>query len=358
MRTSMKLLTVLADGGVAAPGAPTITAPSADATASSLTPTISWNRSADDPADGSVVYTVTLTLNAANVALTSASNLNATSYVINPTVLGYLAISDNAYTVTVTPSRSGLTGAAATRNFYVTPASVSGLRAWLDSTYGLFQDNLGTTPATADGDAVGYWTDRSGNTYHATQATGTAKPTLKLNIQNGQPVLRFDGGDSLAFPNDNLLDLPITVFLALKVNGASGFRYYLARQNAATNGGVAFYADTANHAMQVIDAASAYPTVVRTNAANAFDVLIAQAAEGDKAYMGRNTTSLTASTDTITSFSNAVAFNATIGRMPTSAANFLDGDYGLILIYDSKLGATNLSAVAAYVGTKYGVTIS
>jgi hypothetical protein len=56
-------------------------------------------------------------------------------------------------------------------------------------------DSLGLS----DGDAVGTWTDSSGNGYDATQATGSAKPTYKTNITlAGKPVVRFDGGDYLA----------------------------------------------------------------------------------------------------------------------------------------------------------------
>jgi len=76
-----------------------------------------------------------------------------------------------------------------------TPASISGLQLWLDASDSstLYQNSNGTTAATADGDPVGYWADKSGNGRHATQSDGTKRPTLKLNIQNGKPVIRYDG---------------------------------------------------------------------------------------------------------------------------------------------------------------------
>lgn len=50
-----------------------------------------------------------------------------------------------------------------------------------------------------DGDAIGTWSDRSGNANDATQGTAANKPLLKVNIQGGQPALLFDGiNDSLA----------------------------------------------------------------------------------------------------------------------------------------------------------------
>lgn len=343
----------LLGGGVSAPGAPTITAPSADATASSLTPTISWNRSADDPADGSVVYTVTLTLNAANIALTSASNLNATSYVINPTVLAYLAISDNAYTVTVTPSRSGVAGTAATRNFYVTPATLSNLIAWLSSDMSLYQDTGTSTPATVDGDPVGRWTNRAG-TPHATQATGTAKPTLKTNILNGQPVLRFDGGDSLDFGSQTPLNLPLTMVVVVKINGTTNTRLILTRQAGAANGAVLFRANTTNIEFIIVDAAAAYATATVAND-NAFHAFFGQAVNGETAFFGMDTTALSATADTITSFSNA-AMNVGIGTNGTGGPP--DGDYALILTYNRKLTATELASIGAYITSKYGISVS
>lgn len=55
----------------------------------------------------------------------------------------------------------------------------------------------------SDGNAIGSWPDKSGNAYDPTQATAAAKPTYKTAIQGGNPVARFDGGDSL-YKNQNL----------------------------------------------------------------------------------------------------------------------------------------------------------
>jgi len=51
----------------------------------------------------------------------------------------------------------------------------------------------------SDGSGVSSWSDRSGNGYNATQATGANQPLYKVNVQGGQPGLLFDGiNDSLA----------------------------------------------------------------------------------------------------------------------------------------------------------------
>lgn len=88
-----------------------------------------------------------------------------------------------------------------------TPAAAPGLKLWLDAAdiSTLAQNSDGSTPVTADNDPIGYWADKSGNGNHATQATTSAKPTYKTNIQNGQPVARFDSGDIMTLALLNAL---------------------------------------------------------------------------------------------------------------------------------------------------------
>lgn len=108
------------------------------------------------------------------------------------------------------------TPASATTNGGVLP------HTWLYPDAGLFQDSGLTTPAVADGDPVGGWTNQGSDAYSVTQATGANKPTLKLNIKNGQPILRFDGGDWLqgAF-SGGIITQPNSYFLVAKLADAA-----------------------------------------------------------------------------------------------------------------------------------------
>jgi hypothetical protein len=78
--------------------------------------------------------------------------------------------------------------------------------------------------ALNDDDAVSTWTDSSGNGNDATQGTGSAKPTFKTNILNGEPVIRFDGGDRLAFATEYIFDVanPTIFVVANLTSGSSG----------------------------------------------------------------------------------------------------------------------------------------
>jgi hypothetical protein len=94
------------------------------------------------------------------------------------------------------------------------PLSLSPL-LWLKADLGTFQDTGLVTPAALDGDPVGGWQDQSGNGNHATQATAGKRPALKLNIQNGKPVVRFDGVSDFLQTVSFSASQPIHVFLAL-----------------------------------------------------------------------------------------------------------------------------------------------
>jgi hypothetical protein len=81
----------------------------------------------------------------------------------------------------ITPS-----GQAFNSPLYITPSSiftgaVDGV--WYDPSdlSTLFQDSAGTTPVTADGDPVGLMLDKSGNGFHATQATAGNRPVYKTD---------------------------------------------------------------------------------------------------------------------------------------------------------------------------------
>jgi hypothetical protein len=88
---------------------------------------------------------------------------------------------------------------------------------WLDASDSgtLFQSNGGAS-ASADGDPVGYWLDKSGNGKHATQTSGTNKPTLKTAIQNGKNIVRTNGTSSFMSIPTITMDAPFSFYLVVK----------------------------------------------------------------------------------------------------------------------------------------------
>ncbi len=73
----------------------------------------------------------------------------------------------------------------------VLPAQ-SDLLLWLRADTGTYQViNSHTTPATADGDPVGTWADRSGHSRDCFPDVNGNRPTLKLAIYGTKQVIRF-----------------------------------------------------------------------------------------------------------------------------------------------------------------------
>lgn len=67
-----------------------------------------------------------------------------------------------------------------------TPASIAGLKVWLDASQ---------ITGLNDGDAVATWSDLSGNALNFTQGTASRRPLYKTAVQNGLPGVLADGVD-------------------------------------------------------------------------------------------------------------------------------------------------------------------
>ncbi len=111
----------------------------------------------------------------------------------------------------------GLSGFTLQRNIFK-PDQISGLELWLDAADSetLYQ-SAGGSLASADGDPVGQWKDKSGNARHAAQTDGTKKPLLKLALQNSKNLLRWDG------VNDTFSISGSASSLSFLTNGDSSF---------------------------------------------------------------------------------------------------------------------------------------
>jgi hypothetical protein len=96
---------------------------------------------------------------------------------------------------TITVSQSGATGGTVTIGFYFEGEHSCFLAQSYDGAY-----NSGK----ADLAAVATWVNLGSSALNVTQATGSAQPTHRTGIVNGQPMVRFDGTDRLtaALPAD------------------------------------------------------------------------------------------------------------------------------------------------------------
>jgi hypothetical protein len=105
------------------------------------------------------------------------------------------------------------------------PTQISGLQLWLDSSDSgsLFQDSAAVIPATNDGDPVGCWKDKSGNSRNVTQSTSANRPVLKTSVQNSKNGIRFDGTNDFLTGSYGTTYSNWTLFVVCKFSSASSY---------------------------------------------------------------------------------------------------------------------------------------
>ena len=108
-----------------------------------------------------------------------------------------------------------------------TPNQLSGLKLWLKA------ESL----ALNDGDAVGTWTDSSGNGDNASQVTTANKPTYKTNILHTYPVVRFNGTNSYMTMSSDAVSSGAFTFIAVVVLRGSPCSYCPVYISAQSNSG-------------------------------------------------------------------------------------------------------------------------
>ena len=107
------------------------------------------------------------------------------------------------------------------------PRQIAGLELWFDSAdlATLYQDESMQDLARADGDPVGLWRCKVDSDRDAAQKTASHRPTLRLNVRNGKPVVRFVSdvgsgfGTSLIAGNFSLVQPNTTFVVASRVAG-------------------------------------------------------------------------------------------------------------------------------------------
>ncbi len=210
-----------------------------------------------------------------------------------------------------------------------TPAAISGLTIWLDASQ---------LTGLSDGNAISSWTDFSGGSHHAVQASGTRQPLYKTNIQNGKPVVRFDGSnDSIATPSFTFNN-PLTVFVVANITVVAATNRFLI--DGATDLSTPM---TYNGTSSLLAAAPMSVTI--TGGVWHAHCLIVK---------GANSTLRTDGGSPSTGTHNGNPSGLTIGsEADLSAFTFLGGDVAEVLAYNSALSDADRGLVEAYLRAKW-----
>lgn len=241
---------------------------------------------------------------------------------------------------------------AGTRNLVTgnPPSSISSLRLWLkaDAITGL-----------ADGASVTTWSDSSGQGNNAIQASTPLKPTYKINIVNGLPVVRFvalsgqhfgfadvfsgfTAGEVFIIVKDNI-DPPLAIDVdGLWTFGTSGLRTHFPFSDSVLYDG--WGSDTRK--------TTGDPTLSLASAFRLYNVS-SQANEWVSRING---------VQHFRTVTNTVGFTATayLGRSNVTGNSYLDGDIAEIVIFNAVLSSFDRTQIQAYFSSKYnlGLTIT
>jgi hypothetical protein len=231
---------------------------------------------------------------------------------------------------------------------------------WLDASDSstLYTDSGLTTLVAADGDPVGGWKDKSGNTRHATQASGTNKPAYKNAIgstKNGLSVVRFDGvNDSLATATFGLATLTRWAFSVHRVSTGSNLGLF---QHGTTDanelfgfnvGPAGYYSDIAF--------AGPYADLSASSPFAAGYYVLGQVwtrpASSSILSFNKNGVASTPTVSTPTGTPNTTTQIFQVGRRVSS---FFNADLCELIYGESTLTAQNTTDVLGYLNTKWGV---
>ena len=259
-------------------------------------------------------------------------------------------------------------------NNVFSPASIPGLSLWLDAAAAdaLYQNSDGTVPATAPGDPVGYWRDRSGTGLTAVTADATKRPLVAT--VNGRRALDFDGvNDTLTmqgYSAENGLTGLTRFAVAFADSSASSILLTVTDNGISYKGGARFI-DLQSSTIQFTAGSSGF-TVGSVNVANTGYTLARDAPhvlgstyDGSKATLEEAILAhYDGATLTPTSTSGAVYSPLVSGGTRlhmgsnVNANNWWNGKICEYLVYDRVLNPAQRRKVEVYLARRWGIALA
>ncbi len=229
-----------------------------------------------------------------------------------------------------------------------TPTQIGGTLLWLDAADSntLFQ-TVGGAAATADGNPVGEWKDKSGNGNNGTN-TLAGRPTLKTGIYNGRNTIRFNGTSNfLSLPNFyNLGTDDFTVFIVTKANASATSRIMLEQFSAGAANRVVFYAGSTPQKFLYYHNASVGAGFLTNNANSIFKAVSSGTSRSFNVNGGVPQSATLADCNT--------GGNLTyLGNSPFN--EYFTGDISEVIIYNKALSAGDQTLVYNFLAAKWGI---
>lgn len=208
------------------------------------------------------------------------------------------------------------------------PTDIAGLKLWLDASQ---------IVGLNDGDAVATWTDLSGNSNNATQATASKQPTYQTNEVNGKPAVQTDGVDDF-IRSTFATSQPFTRFSVWSVSLPGGPHIL-----GGVTANVALFNPGANNVQEFAGAFG--PTA---GVASSTWVLVVECYDGATSFIEVGGVRTTGNPST------GSPGGVTIGADNGGGANS-SGKFAEVLHYDGRVSDGDISTLVTYLNTKYGL---
>jgi hypothetical protein len=246
-----------------------------------------------------------------------------------------------------------------------TPDTIAGMVQWLqpdpDTMYADTDFEAQIVPVNGQG-VVG-WQDQSGVDNHATQGGAGLIPQYQTNIQNGLPMILYDGVNDYHACNSMAqyfdgADAPFTLAMVFKQTTAGAPTLYGSRNDADTDPYIVTGMNAAEYFCNKRDDAGAFSlrssTGVTADLGAHILILRHNGTTVDMWVDGvQCMTALASNVGTLT------LDNATIGaeKSGVSASGFLEGYIGEVIVYDNALSNGNVDVVEAYLSDEWSIPI-
>jgi len=237
-----------------------------------------------------------------------------------------------------------------------TPTDISGIELWLDAS--------DTSTITDSSGSVSQWDDKSGNSRHAVQGTGSAQPSTGVATINSKNAIRFDGttdfmqatpalGTANEFTWLIVATYQVTGVSEVLIGASNGGyasedEWVLVRQLSGAYGG-SVNGDTSaqdNGSVGTVDTNPHLWSARYTKSGDEFELLI----DGTRQWIE---TSLTSSEPDLTQEIDIAA-----GDNGGSLFGYAQVDIAEILMYNSDLSIADREALEQYLAAKWGITLS
>jgi hypothetical protein len=219
-----------------------------------------------------------------------------------------------------------------------TPDEIS-TAAWYDAA------DTSPTNIVQSGGAVSQWSDKSGNSKHATQGTVLNQPITNSRTMNGKNTLDFNGVDSFMDAPAFGVTNPASVFFVFEVDNVGS--YMIIDRGAGFD---RFVNDGKSYPQIFVDSRfGGLPTGMPTTGSH----LVSKQCDTTSTYDTYLNGTLAHSADaTLKTFTDAVSI---IGGTAAGAGNRLDGAISEIVILDENPSTATRQIIEGYLAWKWGL---